>query len=161
MRHIRKPFRSPRRYRFRDRSREKENMQSLNSFMFLSGLPKGRGKGFRGMAEEGGSEDESFEWSGSNSSSLHYLLSLLKLLRAGETIVCKRGKGRWTLSRRLVENPMGHGERSRLGGSSMVFNDGYSIRPFANFSIEPFFCLPLPRVLVCRILKIYFSSPAC
>lgn len=43
------------------------------------------------MAKEGASEDESFEWSGSNSSSLHYLLNLLKLLHAGETIVCKKG----------------------------------------------------------------------
>lgn len=32
---------------------------------------------------------------------------------------------------------MGYGERSQLRGSSMVFNDGYSMRPLANFSIEP------------------------
>lgn len=78
----------------------------------LKWIGKGaREKGFRGTAKEGGSEDESFEWSGSNSSSLHYLLNLFKLLRVGETIVCEGegGKGRWTLSRRLVENPMDHG----------------------------------------------------
>ena len=48
----------------------KKTSTSLNSFAFLSGLAKGaREKGFRGTAKEGGSEDESFEWSGSNSSS--------------------------------------------------------------------------------------------
>ena len=87
----------------------KKNIQWLNSFAVLKWIGKGaREKGFRGTAKEGGSEDESFEWSGSNSSSLHYLLNLLKLLRVGETIVCE-GEGRWTLSRRLVESPMDHG----------------------------------------------------
>lgn len=79
----------------------------------LKWIAKGgeREKGFRGIAGVEGSEDESFEWSGSNSSSLHYLSNLLKLLPVKRSSA-KREKGRWTLSRGLTENPMGRGERS-------------------------------------------------
>lgn len=43
----------------------------------------------------------------------------------------------------------------------MVFNDGYSTRPFANFSIGPLFRYwdSASECPVCRILKIYFCQP--
>lgn len=100
-------------------------------------------------SREGVGEDESFEWSGWNSCCLYYLLNLLKLLPMKRSSA-KKGKGRWTLSRRIVANPMGHSERSRVGGSSMVFNDMViQYDPLQSFSIEPLLRFEPIRLSIC------------
>lgn len=119
----------------------KEGGPSGGQLYVLKWIAK-RGWERKGLAGVEGSENESFEWSGSNSSSLHYLSNLLKLLAVKRSSAKRERGGRWTLSRRLAGNPMGRGERSWLGGvfyhvQSWLFNTNpplFYFFFFVNFS---------------------------